>query len=148
MPGLHHGDNPWLHRVRNMPFLINSWICLNKPRCAWTSLNLLEWLFLHFHIVIICLFEREVTYFKVCSKVWKNMRLFIEEIKFDFFIEPGSTCIIFCYRLNSFIRFQICCYLSEAINLDILWQGSERPLTCITFYIIIFKSDILFRSVK
>ena len=34
------------------------------------------------------------------------------------------------------------------MNLDIIWQGSERPLMCIKFYIIIFKSDILFRSVK
>ena len=45
MPGLHHGDIPWLHRVWNMPewiHLNNSWICLNMPEYAWIYLNLPE----------------------------------------------------------------------------------------------------------
>ena len=40
------------------------------------------------------------------------MRLFFEETKFDFFIEAGSICSVFSYRLNSFI--------SEISNLMLL----------------------------
>ena len=107
---------------------------------------------LHFRVAIFCLFERAITYFKVWSKlddlVWRNTMLFFEETKFDFFIEPGSTCCVFCYGLNCFVKFQICCCLSGNMNLDILWQGSEAPLTCITFYMIILRSGVLFLSFR
>ena len=135
MPWLHHGDNSWLHRVQKMPEY--SWII---PEYAWICWNIPEYAYIFLNDF--------VTYFKVCNKVWRNMRLLFEEIKFDFFIEPGSICFVFCYRVNSFVRFINCCYLLGAMNLDILWQDSEAPLTCITFYIIIFGSDILFRSIK
>ena len=62
---------------------------------------------LYFSIVLLCLFERMVTYFKVYAKlediVQRNMKLFFEETKFDFFIEAESICFVFCYRLNSLI---------------------------------------------
>ena len=91
-------------------FLNNSWICLNMPKWTWICLNLPEWICFAFR-VILCLFERAVTYFKVCTKqediVWRNMRLWFEETKIDFLIKPGSICFVFCYKLGSFIRFQI-----------------------------------------
>ena len=34
MPGLHHGDNPWLHRVRNIPEYF-----LNMPEYAWICIS-------------------------------------------------------------------------------------------------------------
>ena len=100
-------------------------MCLNMPISAWMTLLLISKFAL----------KSEGTWGCWRHKVW-------------FFIEPGSICFAFCYRVNSFVRFQICCYLSGAMNLDILWQDSEALLTCITFYIIIFESDILFRSIK
>ena len=71
MPGLHHGDTPWLHRVRNMP----EYSCI-IPEYARICRNVLEYGYicrtdfvLHFHIVIFCLLERAVTYFKVWTKL-------------------------------------------------------------------------------
>ena len=147
MPGFHHGEDPWLHRVWNMTeysWIIPeyAWICRNVREYAYICLNDFV---LHFHIVNLCLFERAVTYILLMKE---HEAIFWRDKVWFFYIEPGSTYHVFCYRLNSFIRFQISCYLLGAMNLDILGQRSEAPLTCITFYIIIFGSDILFRSIK
>ena len=44
------------------------------------------------------------------------MRLFFEETKYDLFVEAGSICFVFCFRLDSFAS---CCYLLGTVNLDI-----------------------------
>ena len=132
VPGLQHGDIPWLHRVWNMPewkFLSNFWICLNMLEYACICLNLPElhcFAFSHSNSLFIWtrgyLFQ---SLHELEDILWRNMRLFFEETKYDFFIETGSISSVFCYRLNSFI--------SEISNLMLLWQGSEAPLRCITF---------------
>ena len=122
-------------------FLNNSWICLNISKCAWKCLNLPEWLCFPFpHNDSLSIWTRGYLFQSLHTKLediaWRSMKLF-----FIFAIGNGITYFVFCYRLNSFIRFQISYYLFGAMNLDILWQGSKAPLTCIKFYIILFGSD-------
>ena len=134
-------------------FLNNSWICLNMSKCAWICLNLPEWLCFAFPYseslsIWTCDYLFQSLHQTGRCSLKEHEAIFWRDKVWFFYIEPGSTYYAFCYRLNSFIRFQISCYLLGAMNLDILGQRSEAPLTCITFYIIIFGSDILFRYIK
>ena len=98
------------------------WICLNMPKSVWKVFVL------HFAIVIPCLLEHVVTYFNVYTKLkgtWRNMRLFSQGDKI-FSIVAGSIWFIFCFRLNIFTSFKICCCLwrpgrwgDRCVSLDI-----------------------------
>ena len=123
---------PGLHIVRNIPEY--AWII---PEYAWIRRNMREYAYiclnffvLHFPIVLLCLFERMVTYFKVYAKlediVWRNMKVFFEETKFHFFIKAGSICFVFCFRLNSLI--------SKTSNFVLHFGGRESCYTLTGFW--------------
>ena len=82
-----------------------AWICLNIPIYSWICPSALMAFVLYFSIVITCLLERVLIYFKVYTKlevlVWRKMMLFLGETKIDIF---HSSCnfIAFCFKLNIF----------------------------------------------
>ena len=104
-------------------------MCVNMPKSAWMT-------FLAFpHSNSLSIWTH--------GYLFQSLHCSLKRQSLVFFIEPGSICFVFCYRPNSFIRFQISCYLLGAMNLDILWRGSEAPLTCINSILLSFSEVIV-----
>ena len=114
-------NGPGLHRVRNIYQYAQ--IIPEYAGIWWIFLNLSEWLCFAFSRSTPFLFERVVTYFKTRRYSLKEHEAAFWRDKFDLFVEAGSICFVFCFRLNSFTR---CCYLLGTVNLDTPWHGSKR----------------------
>ena len=106
---------PGLHKVLNISeyaWIYNSWTCLNIPKYMWINLNLPEWP-LFFPIVISCLLEHVDIYLHECLHKTKSYSLneyeavFSKRQKLIFSIVAGSVWFGFCFRLNTFTKFQI-----------------------------------------
>ena len=94
MPGVPHGDTPWLHRVRHMP----EYSFIN-PKCAWICLNMLEWFCFAFPCSNFLSIWTHGYLFQIWMKlddiVWRNMRLFFWRDNVWFFYRTWKYLLFF-----------------------------------------------------